>query len=311
MSTVDSPARAPRSGRARRGRPARPPVRRRGFVADPARHEVLAVPLRRAVLRLFAIFGALPDRLHVLDVAARLGRWAATGTFVGLRELHRTARRRALLELGLQHVRHLRHRHRPAAAAGAVPGQRAQPAAAGPRTFFRMAMLVPNITSIAAVAIVFGQLFDRDFGVVNWVLGLVGVGPDRLAGHQVGVLDRHLHDGRLALDRLQRADLPGRDAGHPADLYESAAIDGASAVAAVLDDHRADAAADDHLRGDHLDHRRPAALRRAADVQLRRRQRHRRHAARSSRPCTMYMFENMFTALQLSATAPRSPGCCS
>ncbi|TVT18659.1 sugar ABC transporter permease, partial [Amycolatopsis rhizosphaerae] len=42
------------------------------------------------------------------------------------------------------------------------------------RTFFRMGVLLPNITSVAAVTVVFAQLFGRDFGLVNWVLGLVG-----------------------------------------------------------------------------------------------------------------------------------------
>ncbi len=45
------------------------------------------------------------------------------------------------------------------------------------RTLLRMGVLIPNITSVAAVAIVFTQLFDRDFGLVNWLLGLVGVEP--------------------------------------------------------------------------------------------------------------------------------------
>jgi cellobiose transport system permease protein len=44
-------------------------------------------------------------------------------------------------------------------------------------TFFRMTMLVPYITSVAATTIVFAQMFDRDFGMLNWLLGLVGIGP--------------------------------------------------------------------------------------------------------------------------------------
>lgn len=43
--------------------------------------------------------------------------------------------------------------------------------------FFRMSMLVPYITSVAATAIVFAQMFDRDYGLLNWLLGLVGIGP--------------------------------------------------------------------------------------------------------------------------------------
>ena len=40
-----------------------------------------------------------------------------------------------------------------------------------------MGVLLPNITSIVAVTIIFAQLFGRDFGMVNWVLGVFGLGP--------------------------------------------------------------------------------------------------------------------------------------
>ncbi|MGX7826415.1 carbohydrate ABC transporter permease [Actinokineospora sp. 24-640] len=43
--------------------------------------------------------------------------------------------------------------------------------------FFRMSMLIPYVTSVAATAIVFAQLFDRDYGLLNWLLGLFGVEP--------------------------------------------------------------------------------------------------------------------------------------
>src|SRR5207249_4287192 len=42
------------------------------------------------------------------------------------------------------------------------------------RTFFRMGVLLPNVTSVAAVTIIFAQLFGRDYGLVNYVLGLFG-----------------------------------------------------------------------------------------------------------------------------------------
>ncbi len=45
------------------------------------------------------------------------------------------------------------------------------------RTFFRMGVLVPNVASLVAVTIIFAQLFGRDFGLINWTLGLVGVAP--------------------------------------------------------------------------------------------------------------------------------------
>ncbi len=42
-------------------------------------------------------------------------------------------------------------------------------------TFWRTMLLVPNITAVLAIAIVFGQLFGRDFGLVNLVLSWFGV----------------------------------------------------------------------------------------------------------------------------------------
>ena len=50
------------------------------------------------------------------------------------------------------------------------------------RTLFRMGVLLPNVTSVAAVTIIFVQLFGRDYGLINWVLGLFGVRPRGLAG---------------------------------------------------------------------------------------------------------------------------------
>ena len=45
------------------------------------------------------------------------------------------------------------------------------------RTFWRMGVLLPNVTSVAAVGIIFGLIFARDYGIVNWALGHVGVDP--------------------------------------------------------------------------------------------------------------------------------------
>ncbi len=45
------------------------------------------------------------------------------------------------------------------------------------RLLFRMGVLLPLVTSVVAVAVVFSQLYGRDFGMVNWLLGLVGVDP--------------------------------------------------------------------------------------------------------------------------------------
>jgi cellobiose transport system permease protein len=96
------------------------------------------------------------------------------------------------------------------------------------RTFFRLSVLVPNATSVVAVGIIFGTLFQRDFGVVNWVLGLFGV--DRIDWHgsvwaewtAIATMVDWRWTGYNALILLA-----GMQA-IPRDLYESAAIDGAN-----------------------------------------------------------------------------------
>jgi cellobiose transport system permease protein len=96
------------------------------------------------------------------------------------------------------------------------------------RTFFRMSILVPNVTSVAAVGIVFGTLFQRDFGVINWALGLVGLDPVDWRNEQwaawgaIATMVDWRWTGYNALIFLA-----GMQA-IPRDLYEAAAIDGAS-----------------------------------------------------------------------------------
>jgi ABC-type sugar transport system permease subunit len=43
--------------------------------------------------------------------------------------------------------------------------------------FYRIALFLPNVTSIVAVAIFFGAVFSNNFGLVNAILGTVGISP--------------------------------------------------------------------------------------------------------------------------------------
>jgi len=52
------------------------------------------------------------------------------------------------------------------------------------RGFFRMGVLLPNVTSIAAVTIVFSQLFGREYGLVTWVLSGLGIDPVNWQAHR-------------------------------------------------------------------------------------------------------------------------------
>ena len=93
---------------------------------------------------------------------------------------------------------------------------------------YRLGVLAPLVTSTLAVAIVFTQLFGRDFGMVNWLLSMVGVdGVDWQA---------HKWSSWIAISTMVDWRWTGYNAliylaamqAIPADLYEAAAIDGAS-----------------------------------------------------------------------------------
>jgi cellobiose transport system permease protein len=95
------------------------------------------------------------------------------------------------------------------------------------RTFFRMAVLLPQVTSLVAVALIFTQLFAHDYGFVNYFLGLFGI-------HHV-----YWEAGRFSSWVALSVMVTWRWTGYnaliylaamqsiPAELYEAAAVDGA------------------------------------------------------------------------------------
>ena len=96
------------------------------------------------------------------------------------------------------------------------------------RTSWRMAVLIPSVTSTAAVAIVFAVLFGREFGMINWLLDHVGIDAIDWKANRVAawVAISTMVDWRwtgynalIFLAAMQAI---------PRDLYESASIDGAS-----------------------------------------------------------------------------------
>ena len=95
------------------------------------------------------------------------------------------------------------------------------------RTVFRMAVLLPQVTSLVAVALIFTQLFSRDYGLVNYMLHFVGIHAiDWEAGRlsswiALSVMVTWRWAGYNALIYLAAMQ------GIPDELYEAAAIDGA------------------------------------------------------------------------------------
>ncbi|MBD0420672.1 sugar ABC transporter permease [Streptomyces sp. NPDC052309] len=95
-------------------------------------------------------------------------------------------------------------------------------------TFFRVVMLAPYATSIAAASLVFVLLFGRDYGMINWVLGLVGVDnidwqnehwASQIAVSSIVIWRWTGYNALIYLAAMQAI---------PHDLYESAALDGAN-----------------------------------------------------------------------------------
>jgi cellobiose transport system permease protein len=97
------------------------------------------------------------------------------------------------------------------------------------KTFWRTILLIPNITSVIAVAIIFGQLFGREFGLINLAIG--GLGFDHIdfvensfASHvAVATMITWRWVGYNSLIFLASM------LAIPDELYESAALDGAGA----------------------------------------------------------------------------------
>ncbi|WP_326718342.1 MULTISPECIES: sugar ABC transporter permease [unclassified Streptomyces] len=97
------------------------------------------------------------------------------------------------------------------------------------RAFFRLGFFLPTVTGLVAYGIIFAVLLNTQYGLVNWLLGLVGIGEVpwltdplwakislslALTWHYTG------YNAVIFLARLQSL---------PTELYDAAAVDGASA----------------------------------------------------------------------------------
>ncbi|GAA2745669.1 MULTISPECIES: carbohydrate ABC transporter permease [Kitasatospora] len=96
------------------------------------------------------------------------------------------------------------------------------------RGFFRVAILAPYATSIAAATLVFVQLFNPDYGLINWFLSLFGVHgtdwyadtwPSQIAISTIVTWRWTGYNALIYLAAMQAV---------PKDLYEAASLDGAS-----------------------------------------------------------------------------------
>jgi len=96
------------------------------------------------------------------------------------------------------------------------------------RGFYRVAILAPYATSIAAAALVFAQLFNTDYGLINELLGVFGIDPVHWESEKwpaqiaISTIVTWRWTGYNALIYLAAMQAV------PNDLYEAAALDGAS-----------------------------------------------------------------------------------
>lgn len=97
------------------------------------------------------------------------------------------------------------------------------------KSFFRTILLVPNITSVIAITIVFSQLFGRDFGIINDILSWAGL------GHHIdfieGVIPSHIQIATMITWRwigYNTLIFLASMLAIPNELYESASVDGAT-----------------------------------------------------------------------------------
>jgi cellobiose transport system permease protein len=102
------------------------------------------------------------------------------------------------------------------------------------KTFFRMSLLVPNVTSTIAVGVVFTSIFGRDFGLINFVLTHLGF---QRIDWAAGSWSSHVaiaamiawrwtgYSTLLLLAAMQAI---------PRDLYEAAQLDGAKSFRRLI-----------------------------------------------------------------------------
>lgn len=97
------------------------------------------------------------------------------------------------------------------------------------KPFFRSVLFMPFVTTLVAVAIVWRYLYHPQYGLLNWMLGLVGLAPVDWLGNPtfampaimlVAIWKGFGYNMLVFIAGLQNI---------PEDLYEAARLDGASA----------------------------------------------------------------------------------
>ena len=99
--------------------------------------------------------------------------------------------------------------------------------------FFRTAFYIPYITSGVAVTILWGWIYQKDYGIINYVLSLFGIkdvnwlGDKNIAMISIVILSLWTIGNNIIIMLAGIQDIPQS-------YYESAQIDGAGAIRQIF-----------------------------------------------------------------------------
>ena len=94
----------------------------------------------------------------------------------------------------------------------------------------RTALFLPSITSLVAIAIVWQWILNDDYGILNWMLGTLGIGPVRWLTSPATALISVMVLSTWMVVGYQMVLFQAGLAAIPKELYEAARIDGAGAL---------------------------------------------------------------------------------
>ena len=101
------------------------------------------------------------------------------------------------------------------------------------REYYRVAYFLPVVTSVAATSILWKWLYEPSYGLINWLLALVGIaGPNWVNDSHTALLSIGIMDTWKGLGFTVVLFLAGLQT-IPPTLYEAAEIDGASRLQRV------------------------------------------------------------------------------
>ena len=105
-----------------------------------------------------------------------------------------------------------------------------QPLGKYAQTFFRAAYYVPTVVSAVIVGVIWRWIYNAQWGFVNYLVGLVGIPPQRWIASPDIALQSIIAQRMLTVPATAIVLFSAAMASVPKELYEAAALDGAGAI---------------------------------------------------------------------------------